>query len=80
MSVNYCEVALAPNPSGAAPNFVDPPSLIGTIQAVGITFAIVALVLIISRLYVRFHQKNVLGLDDGKFQFVPLKASKELVG
>jgi hypothetical protein len=65
MSVNYCEIPLARNPSGAPPNFVDPPSLIATVQAVGLTFSIVTLVLILLRLYVRFQNKNALGSDDG---------------
>ncbi|KAJ0120685.1 hypothetical protein J7T55_015417 [Diaporthe amygdali] len=64
MSVNYCEIALAKNPSGAEPNFVDPPSLLATVQAVGITFGIVALLLILSRLYIRVQSKNALGVDD----------------
>jgi hypothetical protein len=79
MPVNYCEIALAQNPSGAPPNFVDPPSLIATVQAVGITFSIVALALIVARLHIRAKNKNALGMDDGKFYSFLLRASHEPV-
>lgn len=64
MSVNYCDIALAEAPNGAAANFVNPPALIATVQAVGITLGITALILIVLRLYVRIKNKNPLGLDD----------------
>lgn len=65
--VDYCQIALAQNPSGAPANFANPPSLITAVQAVGITLGVIALVLISLRLYVRVRNKTALGLDDGTY-------------
>ncbi|KJZ76508.1 hypothetical protein HIM_04237 [Hirsutella minnesotensis 3608] len=63
-AVPLSEIPLAPNPSGAPPNFINPPSLRGAVQGVGITFAIVSLILVLNRLTVIRRSSRPFGLDD----------------
>ncbi|CAO2656025.1 Nn.00g048280.m01.CDS01 [Neocucurbitaria sp. VM-36] len=56
--------ALAINPSGAPPNFVDPPSLQGTILGSGITLMIISAALLSLRLYANLRHTGRLGVDD----------------
>ncbi|GAB1315263.1 Rhodopsin domain-containing protein [Madurella fahalii] len=62
--VSLSEIPLAPNPSGDPPNFVDPPSLIVAVQAVGITLGFTALVLLVTRMVMSRQLKRPFGLDD----------------
>jgi hypothetical protein len=64
--VDPSQVPLAANPSGAPPNFVDPPSLIVAVQVVGIVLAVISLILVTSRLVLGYRLKRPFGLDDGR--------------
>ena len=46
-------MALMPNPSGAPPNFVDPPSLNGAVLGVGLSLVIVSTLCVSLRLYAK---------------------------
>lgn len=63
--VDLSQVPLAKNPSGAPPNFVDPPSLLIAVQSVGLVLGITALMLVITRLIILHRLKRPFGLDDG---------------
>ncbi|KAK7943818.1 plasma membrane protein Pth11 [Apiospora aurea] len=58
-------IPLQENPDGSPPNYVDPPSLEATVQAVGITFGLIALALIVVRLLACRRAPRSLALDDG---------------
>ncbi|ESZ95416.1 hypothetical protein SBOR_4211 [Sclerotinia borealis F-4128] len=58
------KVPLAVNPSGAPPNFVNPPSLIGTVQGVGIFLAVVAFSMVCLRLRINVKHDHKLTIDD----------------
>ncbi|KAI1657939.1 hypothetical protein F4813DRAFT_64600 [Daldinia decipiens] len=62
--IDLSQVPLAANPNGDPPNFVNPPSLISTVQAVGITLGLISLVLVILRLTVYHRTKRGVGFDD----------------
>jgi hypothetical protein len=57
-------VPLAVNPSGAPPNFVDPPSLAGTVFAVGLAFSLISAFFVSLRLYTNWKNARQLGLAD----------------
>ncbi|KAF7876408.1 hypothetical protein EAF04_001500 [Stromatinia cepivora] len=57
-------VPLAVNPSGAPPNFVNPPSLIGTVQGVGIALAIVSFGMVCLRWRINLKHDHKITLDD----------------
>jgi hypothetical protein len=57
-------VPLAVNPSGAPPNFVDPPSLAGTVFAVGLTLSLVSTFFVSLRLYTNWINARRLVLAD----------------
>ncbi|OCL06346.1 hypothetical protein AOQ84DRAFT_321579 [Glonium stellatum] len=58
------KIPLAANPSGAPPNFINPPSLAPAVQGVGIALGIVSICLVVVR--VRAHSKlnRGVGVDD----------------
>lgn len=62
--VRLSAIPLAANPTGAPPNFVDPPSLLAAVQAVGITLGFISLALIATRLAVSCRAKRQFGWDD----------------
>ncbi|KAI0805370.1 hypothetical protein GGR55DRAFT_292538 [Xylaria sp. FL0064] len=62
--IDLSQTPLAANPSGAPPNFTDPPELIAAVQAVGITLGAIALALVILRLMIYHHSGRPVGLDD----------------
>lgn len=62
--IDPSQVPLAKNPSGAPPNFVDPPSLLIAVQSVGIILAAISLMLVISRFILGHRLKRPFGLDD----------------
>lgn len=57
-------VPLAPNPSGAPPNFIDPPSLTPAFLGIGIAFIIVCSILIFLRLFTYLKTLGKVHLDD----------------
>jgi hypothetical protein len=62
-------IPLAPNPNGSPPNFINPPNLIGTVQGVGITLAIIAGILLCLRLRIYTQMNKRLLLDDCKHHY-----------
>ncbi|KAK4197157.1 hypothetical protein QBC40DRAFT_286089 [Triangularia verruculosa] len=58
------QIPLAANPNGDPPNFVDPPSLLAAVQAVGIILGFFALILLVTRLVIVHRAKRKFGLDD----------------
>jgi len=57
---------LALNPSGALPNFIDPPTLAPTTLATGIVFIILSTVCVVVRVYTNLKHMRKLGIDDCK--------------
>lgn len=57
-------IPLAPNPSGAPPNFVDPPSLTPAFLGIGIAFIIVCSILIVLRVFTYLKTLGKVHLDD----------------
>ncbi|EED23821.1 conserved hypothetical protein [Talaromyces stipitatus ATCC 10500] len=57
-------VALAPNPNGSPPNFVNPPSLESTVLAVGVVFIAISGTLILIRLATNYKYTGKLTIDD----------------
>ncbi|KAF4625059.1 hypothetical protein G7Y89_g13109 [Cudoniella acicularis] len=62
--IDLSKVPLMPNPSGAPPNFVDPPSLASTVEGVGISLMIISGFLLIFRLVANLKNPRRLGFDD----------------
>ncbi|TVY40097.1 hypothetical protein LSUB1_G003673 [Lachnellula subtilissima] len=62
-------IALAPNPSGAPPNFVDPPSLANAVTGVGITLIIISGIFVILRVIANTKHPRRLGVDDCMYTF-----------
>lgn len=60
------KVPLAANPSGAPPNFTNPPSLGDAVEGVGISLIAISGVFILFRLYTNSKPPRSLGVDDGK--------------
>jgi hypothetical protein len=69
-NMDLSKIPLMPNPSGAPPNFVDPPDLMGAVLGVGITLMILSGILLIFRL-VTNHKISKVRLDDCKFHHRP---------
>ena len=58
-------IPLLPNPNPAIPsNFIDPPTLAPTVQGVGITLAVIAIIVVAIRLHSNARAARKLGLDD----------------
>ena len=60
------KIPLAVNPSGAPPNFVDPPILISGAYATGVTMTVVGGICVLFRLGTNLKLSNGLQLDDCK--------------
>lgn len=63
---NQNNPALMPNPSGAPPNYVNPPSLDGDLLGLGIALVVVSTFTLSLRLYANFQTPGKLGFDDGQ--------------
>ncbi|OAL44103.1 hypothetical protein IQ07DRAFT_685134 [Pyrenochaeta sp. DS3sAY3a] len=61
---NPLDLALAPNPSGAPPNFIDPPSLESAFLGVGISLMAISSILVIIRIYTNYQHTGKLYIDD----------------
>ena len=61
---------LATNPSGASPNFDNPPSLAGAVFAVGLTLSIISSVFVVIRLVTNYRALGRLGLADCASKFL----------
>lgn len=55
---------LAPNPSGAPPDFFDSPSLLPAVLGVGLTMIITSGVLVTVRIFTNLKHAGKLGFDD----------------
>ncbi|KAF2645170.1 hypothetical protein P280DRAFT_444629 [Massarina eburnea CBS 473.64] len=63
-SLDLSKVSLTINPSGAPPNFVDPPSLEPTVLGVGVTLITISLIIIVLRLVANFKHMGKFAIDD----------------
>jgi hypothetical protein len=57
---------MAPNPSGAPPNFVNPPSLATTTLGVGVSLIVASGFMLVVRLFANWKHSKKLYLDDGQ--------------
>jgi hypothetical protein len=60
-------IPLATNPSGAPPNFTNPPSMAGTVFAVGLALSLISTVFVSLRLYTNWTNAKRLVLADCTF-------------
>lgn len=65
-TVNLSTIPIAPNPFGARPNFINPPTLAPAITGVGITMITLSVFFVTARLYANFYAVRRLGWDDCK--------------
>ncbi len=59
-------IGIAPNPSGAPPNFINPPSLEGVFLGEGISLITISTVLLSIRLVANYKHVGKLYFDDCK--------------
>ena len=67
--IDPTKTPIAVNPSGAPPNFDDPPSLARTVFAIGLTLVIFSAIFVALRLFVNFRITRKLGLADRASNF-----------
>jgi hypothetical protein len=58
------KIALVPNPSGAPPNFDDPPTLIDSASGTGVALIVVGGVFLALRILTNMKLSNRFGWDD----------------
>lgn len=61
---DHSNTSLTGNPSGAPPNFVDPPSLEPAFLGVGISLMIISTILVTIRIYSNYKHTGKLYSDD----------------
>lgn len=64
--VDLMTTPMAPNPSGAPPNFVNPPSLATTTLGVGVSLIVVSGFMLAVRLFANWKHSKKFHLDDGQ--------------
>jgi hypothetical protein len=64
--IDPLDLALAPNPSGDPPNFIDPPSLEPAFLGVGISLMVISSILVTVRIYTNYRHTGKLYIDDCK--------------
>lgn len=69
-------VPMAVNPSGALPNFIDPPSLASTVAGVGVTFAILASIAVLAKTASDLKSPRGFWLDTGAIRCPELLLQK----